>query len=381
MDQHIELFADAATAPMLSDVVGRIEHIFLALPAYDRSFIEPHLACFGAIREALGPKVRCTILCHRAQAGLLEQTLGHYGALDLFDWQDGFVLRLRDTATAVDGKTLRITSMALPDFTSWVQDGFLVTFSDSGQSRISASPRVKRLNGGWDDEVPGRLARHLGWPFELLPCALEAGNVLADHRAVMVGPHVRAMSPLEAWDALRLILGGSERSVLVPAHTRPQPVFHTDLYLTLAGPHPLSHQPMALVGSLRLAHELLDEPHQETEVDEGLDAVCEDLIEAGYIVERIPLLPFEHSLGPEPAWYSYNNCLVEVWSEDRGIRRRVTTPSFEGDGCEKLEAEVARVWIRLGFEVRFVRGAFAQLAPLGGSLRCMTKVLARRVVA
>lgn len=367
---------NAESAAPLSDVSGRITHVFFALPSYDPQFIAPMLSCFRGIRTALGSNVRCTVLRRRAQAELVDEALGDLGPLDPVSWDEGFVLRLGDTGATIEGSTLRIGRMALPDFTSWVQDAFLVAVEPTGDHRVWASPHVRRRHGGWDDVVPRRLAEHLEWTHEVLPCAIEAGNVLVDDRTVVVGSDVRSTNTAPDWDLLCRLLAANERSVIVAQPDASQPAFHLDLYLTLAGPHTRTGQPVALVGSVRRARDVLGQVPEPQDPDEALDALTAQLTGAGYWVERLPLLPFRSELAPQGAWYSFNNCLVEVFGGGGSTVRRVVLPSYGVlDGA--LDADAERTWAGLGFEVRVARGEFAFIAQLDGSVRCMTKVLNR----
>jgi hypothetical protein len=365
---------DEDTAP-LSDVSGRITHILFALPGYDPTFAQPLLSSFREIREALGPNVRCSVVHRPDQAELVQEHLGATASLDGIAWDAGFVLRLGHTHSTVDGSTLRITRLALPDFTSWIQDAFLVA---GNSDRILASSHVRRQHGGWDDEVPYRVADHLCWRYEQLSCAFEAGNVLVDDECVVIGVDVRANASPQQWDALQSVLTRGGRRLVVIGPT-PQPVFHLDLYVTLAGLDHASGKPIAVVGSVRRARELIGQ-RADLGVDQGLDATAAELEQAGYLVRRLPLLPFTSDLAPGGAWYSYNNCLVERYGKSETECRRVIVPAY-GSGnaadLDTLDAEAARVWSSLGFGVRLVRGAFAHLAPLGGSVRGMTKVLRR----
>ena len=349
----------------LSDVHGRIEHVFFALPAIDAEYTGALLSCFHGIRVALGRGVRCTVLHHAEHVSAVEDALADLGELDLIAWKQGLVLRLRDTAAHVEGGTLRITKASNPDFTTWVQDGFLVA-----GHRIWASPRVKRTYGGWDDEVVRQLAAHLGWPIELLPCGVEAGNVLTDENDVVIGADVQRHSKDDEWNALIAQLGQGRR-VHVCAADQAQPIFHLDLYVTLAGTH-------ALVGSVEQGRACVGEPYTDADraMDEGLQAAVLSLMNAGYQVERLPLLPFRHHYMEKDGYFTHNNCLVEVAA---GMRR-VVLPAYGSDANDPLAAldrASARVWQRLGFEVVFAHGAFATVSELLGGLRCMTKVLAR----
>jgi hypothetical protein len=364
---------------LLSDVTGRIEHVFFALPSYDRNQASLLLACFRDVLQALEPGVRVTLLRRAELASLADAELSQHGRLDTIDWDEGFVLRLRDAKATVHGSTLRISRLALPDFTSWVQDPFLIA-NENTQPCVWASPVVKREYGGWDDELPHRLARHLGWPLRLLPAGVEAGNVLVDDRHVVIGSDV----PKERgddWPALRDRLHTGGRDLIVPDAGQRQPVFHLDLCVTLAGPDARGTH-FALVGSVQRACALTAQPFDDklALVEQRLDAVAASLTGYGYRVKRLPLVPIEVAHFPEGAWLSYNNCLVQVWTEAGEQRRVVVMPGFAGDETPELEAAdraATEVWSELGFEVRIARGAFTRMAEFGGSLRCMTKVLRR----
>src|SRR6185369_15238365 len=134
---------------LLSDVSGRITHVFFAVPSYDERHAPPVLQCIRGIREALGPDVRATVLRRPTHSADIDAQLAQLGALDTIDWDQGFVLRLRDMHSTVEGKTLRVTRLALPDFTNWVQDPFLIAL-ENGRPHVWASPLVKRQYGSWD---------------------------------------------------------------------------------------------------------------------------------------------------------------------------------------------------------------------------------------
>jgi hypothetical protein len=367
---------------LLSDVEGRITHIFFALPAYDAENTQAILTCLRGIRAALGPDLRCTVLHHPMHADAIAEQLGGFGGLDPVTWQDGHVLRLRDVKLAVKGKTLTITKLALPDFTNWVQDAFLVAGGSDQAARIWASPTVLREHGGWDDAVPMRLAEHIGWPLQQLPCALAAGNVLVDQDRILLGADVQSGATESEWRALLEWLEAGERQVVVVAPGVPQALFHLDLYVTLAGVDPRGGKPRALVGSERRVRSLLGESTTASEIDHRLDATAAFLGEIGYRVERLPLLSFNTTDLPDPACYSFNNCLVEMWEgPDRALMQRVTLPIYSaiaGGRLEVLEADASTTWASLGFDVVRAEGAFGRLAELYGSARCMTKVLERK---
>jgi hypothetical protein len=370
----------------LSDVEGRIAHVFLALPAYSEEAVPRFLGCIRAVLTALGPEVRYTVLHHPPYAEDLLRTAAAAGVgpLDLVPWTDGWVWRLDGERAHLEDGILRIAGVPWPDFTGWVQDGFLVATASGAEPRICASPTVSRRHGGLDGDVPRLLAEHLGWECERLPAELQAGNVLVDRRHVVVGADAVGPVPQPRRADLLERLGartGQADGLLVTFPGTPQPVFHQDLYLTLAGDDPTTGQPLAVVGSVRQARRLLGEPMDKRDPDTALDAIARRFAELGYGVVRVPLLPryFEED---DTEWVSYNNCLVEVYAQPGGgVFRRVILPSYGvegGAGFAAMDATVGRVWRGLGFEVVFARGEFLWLSEYFGSLRCMTKVLARR---
>jgi hypothetical protein len=359
----------------LSDVDGRISHVFLALPSYDAEAVPRFLSCIGGLLAALGRGVRCTILHHPPAAGALRSTAAAAGVHppDLLAWEGGWVWRLDGGRARNEEGVLRIERLPWGDFTGWVQDGFLVAADDAGAPRLLASPAVTRRDGGLDGDVPPLLAAHLGWPCEALPRELQAGNVLVDAGAVVLGA--------DAAPAVDGAAGDPSRRLVVPRPGRPQPVFHQDLYLTLAGSDPATGRPLAVVGSVREARRVRGEPPLAGDPDAALDAIAADLAADGYRVARLPLLPLPAAGGAEVEWISYSNCLVEAYqTPEGGWVRRAILPSYAADGgpaFAALDAAAAGVWHALGLEPVLARGEFRWLAGYFGSLRCMCKVLAR----
>jgi hypothetical protein len=256
----------------------------------------------------------------------------------------------------------------------------MVATEGASQPRIWASPRVEREYGGWDDEVVRQLADYLGWPSDELPYGIEAGNVLIDHASIVLGADIRSGASDVEWQRLTELLSISDRTVRVCVQGQPQPIFHLDLYLTLAGPHAATGKPLALVGSMRQGLAVVGEEDAE-DLDAGLNAVADYLVRAGYMVERLPLVPFRTVRMKKHAHFSYNNCLVEIWRDaDGSTRRRVTLPAYgngQDSALDALDRAAVDVWEGLGFEVKIARGEFALVAELYGSVRCMTKVLER----
>ncbi len=109
-----------------------------------------------------------------------------------------------------------------------------------------------------------------------------------------------------------------------------------------------------------------------------LDAIAQQMSEAGYEVERVPALVPDLTLqrkqsGKEKTNYpflTYNNVLLE----ERNGTSVVYLPQFD---CPTLDNAAAERWAEMGFKVKTISG-FSTSAMYGGALRCCTKVLLRK---
>jgi hypothetical protein len=172
-----------------------------------------------------------------------------------------------------------------------------------------------------------------------------------------------------------------------------QPIFHIDMFVSLAGPDPDSGRYRVLVGSPALADELMGWEPVEHELQEEYDAVARQLEGLGFLVGRTPL-PYTVAdfRGEEevPAgdggtvtiqgrrvWYhaTSNNCLVQI----DGDGRDVWLPTYGYGAQRALEASDRshrRTWEQLGFTVHQL-GDFNAFAYNLGALHCIKKYLAR----
>lgn len=193
-----------------------------------------------------------------------------------------------------------------------------------------------------------------------------------------------------------------------------QPIFHIDMFLTLAGPAPgPGGRFRVLVGSPAAADRALG-TQSPFALDDVYDAVASGLEGLGMEVVRNPLV-HRPELGAtftlaelkamaarpgnqvllEPlaelaaagavdgsavrvrAWHhvTWNNCLVEAGTD----RRRVYLPTFghpPDDDLAPLDAAMADLWAGLGFEVVLL-GDFNPFARRQGVVHCITKYLRR----
>ena len=172
-----------------------------------------------------------------------------------------------------------------------------------------------------------------------------------------------------------------------------QPIFHIDMFISLAGRDPQSGRYRVLVGDTRLAHELLDWPPVEHDIAGEFDDIADQLSRSGFAVQRTPL-PWVPSLEERPGrvqlddgtvarfdatrrWYhaTSNNCLVQI----DGDRRDVWLPTYGYGEQQVLEASDRshrRTWEQMGFTVHQF-GDFNAFAFNLGALHCIKKYLAR----
>jgi hypothetical protein len=171
-----------------------------------------------------------------------------------------------------------------------------------------------------------------------------------------------------------------------------QPIFHIDMLLSLAGWNEGGAY-RVLVGSPRMADELLGWDSIEHDLQGEFDAIAAQMEGLGFEVVRTPLPyvaadeqgPFRVRL-PDGriivvrgirTWYyaTSNNCLVQI----DGDARDVWLPTYGHETFEELattDAEHKRIWESLGFTVHQL-GNFHPFAMRLGALHCIKKYLAR----
>jgi N-dimethylarginine dimethylaminohydrolase len=101
----------------------------------------------------------------------------------------------------------------------------------------------------------------------------------------------------------------------------------------------------------------------KVELESLYEHARKQLVKKGFKVERIPLLLDEYGYT-----VTYNNVLMEV----RGGKRIVYMPVY---GIEELDTAAQKKYESLGFKVKPVD--VSKIYKFGGTLRCVTNVLAR----
>ncbi len=339
--------------------------------------------------------------------------------------KDVHVLLLVNDRQAFDAKDggSRVSFVELPSETGisiWPQDPFVVV-SNQQETRLITPCTFERED---DRIMPIALGKALDIEVISSDLYFEGGNIVTGEDAVFIGVDTIAMNAqlhqeerAEIKSRFEKLLG---RPVVVVGQAE-QTINHIDLIVT-----PLSGNRVAIADSrlgANLARQSMQNAPEEVSgfekqcenmffgreditelsdlsgdsilrpvivgqtanairsslaVADELDAIANQLSQAGYSVVRIPALVPDLSLHlneagkekPNYPFVTYNNVLVE----NKNGRPVVYLPQY---GFPVLDAAGAQGWKRLGFDVKRIAG-FSTSAMYGGSLRCCTKVLLRR---
>jgi hypothetical protein len=169
-----------------------------------------------------------------------------------------------------------------------------------------------------------------------------------------------------------------------------QPIFHLDMFLTLAGRDRGTRKYRILVGDPRLAANIMGTPLDPAALADVFDDIAASLRGMGFEVTRNPMPYLSHLdvAKKERNWFyaTSNNALVEVFDHlEKHPRGRVWLPVYEQMSSnvdvapEKLHAvdEANReLWERLGFEVETIPNCLA-FVEASGSIHCLIKELDR----
>jgi hypothetical protein len=158
-----------------------------------------------------------------------------------------------------------------------------------------------------------------------------------------------------------------------------QPLFHIDMFISLAG-RAEDGRYRVLVGDPREAARITGEPLLPEAMAEIYDNIAQQLRRAGFDITRnpLPLTYVDDTEARERSWYfaTANNALVHRPANDEDV---VLLPSYGHGPNERLKATDAKnqeVWEGLGFEVRML-GDFHPFAQGLGAVHCIKKYLAR----
>jgi len=359
---------------LLPSAKGRIRHVFMVasrrMPGFEQGMLE------RLLRLADGFD-RISLAVHaadRAEIGAFVRGLGLAAAVDVIAAPDGAALW------------------------PWAQDRIIACRRADGSIAVLGS-------GDPDDYTADAAAGACGAAGSVaLGLPLPGGNILVDGDVCFVGGdlgeavfdttraiQVVACAPLErrgperfqmtpgdyTWrqDIDRCIAAGGSR----------QPVFHIDMFMTLAGMTP-DGTPRILLGDPVWASELIGLPLPEGFPAKAFQQIEYGLRLRGYEVLRnpLPFVYFDNEEAKLREWFyaSANNCWVECMQDagrsgEGGCRVFLPEYGFGPWAALKATDDVnAEIWEHLGFEV--VRGGdFLPLADQLGSLNCVSRILDR----
>jgi hypothetical protein len=189
--------------------------------------------------------------------------------------------------------------------------------------------------------------------------------------------------PVPAAERREFQLQGATWSEEIYAGNAPgtrQPIFHIDMFVSLAG-RGADGRYRVLVGDPREAGRLTGEPLQPHAMAAVFDDIARDLDRRGYAVGRAPL-PLVYADDVDArlrSWYFATSCNVLVHAP-AGERPVVFIPTYaHGPFAGVLDATDARnaeIWKDLGYDV-VPLGDFHPFASNLGAAHCIKKYLAR----
>jgi hypothetical protein len=359
---------------LLPSAHGRINHVFMVatcrLPGFEQGMLERLLRLAGQFQ-------RISLAVHAADQAFfraLAEDLGLSAVVDVIAAPPGAALWpwAQDRVTAfrnADGSTTVLRS------------------DDPNDHTAEAAGRACGVTGSVVLDLPQ-----------------PGGNILVDGAVCFVGAdlgeraidtgrsiEVIACHPLERRGPTRFQITPGDFTWrqdidrCIAAEGSRQPVFHIDMFMTLAGPAPDGTQRI-LLGDPVWASELIGLPLPEGFPVKAFEQIEFGLRLRGYDVVRnpLPFVYFDNAEAKLREWFyaSANNCWVECMGgtpggEAGGCRVFLPEYGFGPWGALKATDDAnAAVWEGLGFEV--VRGGdFLPLADQLGSLNCVTRILDR----
>jgi hypothetical protein len=418
--QTLEVTRAAAGAPgqpsLVSSAHGPIRHVMLWYPA---SMVgnEPYRDIYADLLRQLPETTRITLVAHPDSASDAEQLAGEHLRRDLE----------------------LLTTPPWLNFSVWAEDACVVAEDVSAEPPVTYLMEPFSFTRYGDQVVADLVAQSSSLQSTQLPLQFQGGNLLIGDSFILVGrdyldesidvgldpqPPIddfpRDGTPAEQEAFMRELFGKAldpgrdihflestpidhqparlvEQDgmtwleILDAGWGRRQPIFHIDMFVTLAGRGEDGRYGV-LVGDPGLADTLLSWPPVDHALQDEFDQVAAQLAELGFDVQRTPL-PLVAERHPDPrmvqvggeavqiageiVWYhaTANNCLVQI----DGDAKDVWLPTYGHEGTEALaaiDAHHAETWSKLGFNVHPL-GNFHPFARASGALHCIKKYIAR----
>jgi hypothetical protein len=384
---------------LVASADGAIARLLLTIPGYAAAGVgNPYAVVFRDLLVKLPDDIELVILTHDGVAA----TVG--------EWVQ---------AAARDAPVQIVSTDDFLGFSVWAEDGYAVVVEEDGAGAFVEPAAFPRYG---DALVADRVAEAVGMGLFQAPLHLQGGNLLigddffligVDYPLLTFAEGILSAPPGVAEDDLirtvyRRYLDAGRTFVPVgtalpvpPAARRElrldgetwleelyagnapgtrQPIFHIDMFVSLAG-RGADDRYRVLVGDPREAARLTGEPLQPHAMAEAFDDIARGLAARGYDVGRSPL-PLVHEDDPQArrrSWYfaTSNNALVHA---PAGERPTVLLPTYGHGPFEALretDRRHAEIWSQLGYDV-VALGDFHPFASNLGAAHCITKYLGRR---
>lgn len=295
----------------------------------------------------------------------------------------------------------------------WIQDPFLTLRTSIGQT-VMLKPYhnwpkpsenvIYSQNKIMNKVMPDILSAQLDIMVKSTPCYFQGGNVLVGDNYALIGKNIliENLQGSDRWDKnaenvlkqLQKDFGVShvicpdlaEGTSGMSLDPQPNMLFHLDLFVTLAGKNQ-DGDSIIVVGELHEWDGVSWLPATSAS-SQPYASYLEDYVRAlkrlkiagiNFEVLRLPLAFHQNVI------YSYNNCIVEIYSHGATEVKRIYSPVFgeKPSGNESrvsfrvLERQIEAFWNKLLFEMIPIDWDFNDRAPVGAGLHCITHVLTR----
>jgi len=379
---------------LLSTCFGQINRILLTIPNYVFDY-DAYGKVYRDLFQKLPASVNYIILTQVSARATLDQWINAYG---------------------IGGRSTIVQVADYIRFTVWAEDAYAATReSDAGETFLAEPASFPRAEDALIADVVAAATDIKTYNVSLY---YQGGNILIGDDFWLLGVDyanksfdlglVRQQPNESRLDALRRTYGAAldtrrtlhvigtvlpvpeeqGRSIDINGETWTevvyvatgvqQPIFHIDMFITLAG-RDGRNRPIALVGDPSLAERILQRPSVAHAMIPIFDDIATKLQQIGFTVIRNPL-PLIYQDDPRDKvrqWYfaTANNALVQI----DGSSKKVWLPSYGYGAWQELSATDdanRKIWRDLGFEVEMLED-FHPFAYNSGAVHCIKKYLSR----
>ncbi|WP_368824605.1 hypothetical protein [Kocuria cellulosilytica] len=388
---------------LVSSTHGEIGRMLLAIPSYAVTDVDgrpnPLAAAYRDLLSKLGPEVDLEVITHESvesdvRAWFEADRPGDVHVITVADhlhfsvWaEDGYAIVQDEGA----GTPAFVEPFSFPRYADALLADIVSNHTDMGHTQAPLYFQGGNLLIGDDFFLIGAdyPANSLGYVYQaIIPAPGESPPATVrrlyseylDKSRVM--HYVGSTVPVPAQAVRPITVDGAEWQEIVHFGNKAgtvQPLFHIDMFITLAG-RGADGRYRLLVGDPRMAAQILDVPLWPGAMQEVFDNIALHLETLGFDVHRNPL-PLTHVDDPADrlrTWYfaTGNNALTQIGSDGT---KRVWLPTYgHGAWSDLARTDEANrdVWQSLGFEVTML-GDFHPFAENLGAVHCIKKYLDR----